>query len=131
MLFQLILIMNPRALTICILALLFVGCSTISDNATTKTPAANTAPSPTAASTAKRVTNGDYPGKGQVTKINSDLGSFEMDHEEIVGVMPPMRMEFYVSDKKLLNGLAVGDQIDFTLRYKDGTEVVTAISKSK
>lgn len=54
-----------------------------------------------------------------------------MDHEEIVGVMPPMRMEFYVSDKKLLNGLAVGDQIDFTLRYKDGTEVVTAISKSK
>ena len=34
--------------------------------------------------------NGDYPGKGKITKINNELGSVEMDHEVIVGVMPPM-----------------------------------------
>lgn len=54
-----------------------------------------------------------------------------MDHEEIVGVMPPMRMEFYVSDKKMLDGLEVGDDVDFTMRYKDATETIIKISKTK
>lgn len=86
-------------------------------------------PKPTA--TQPQVANGDYPGKGKVTKINLELGSVEMDHEEIVGVMPAMRMEFYVSDKKMLDGLNVGDAVDFTLRYKDHTETVVGISKAK
>jgi len=75
--------------------------------------------------------DGDYPGNGKVIKINLELGSVEMDHEEIVGVMPAMRMEFYMSDKKMLDGLSVGDAIDFTLRYKDRTETLVAISKAK
>ena len=112
------------------LAFCFVGCSAPAGNAPTKTPTSNAAstaaPSPTSSNRPK---NGDYPAKGTVTKINTELGSVEMDHDEIVGVMPAMRMEFYVTDKKLLNGLKVGDRIDFTLRYKDGTEIVTAISK--
>lgn len=54
-----------------------------------------------------------------------------MDHDEIKGVMPPMRMEFYVSDKKLLNGLAVGDKVEFTLRYKDHTETIVDIKKTR
>lgn len=74
--------------------------------------------------------NGDYDGKGVVTKVDLKIGSVEMDHEEIKGVMPPMRMEFYVSDKKMLDGLKVGDRVDFVLRYKDHTETVVNIKKA-
>src|SRR5688500_5676285 len=77
-------------------------------------PSVTSSPKPNA--TQSQVVNGDYPGKGKVTKINLELGSVEMDHEEIVGVMPAMRMEFFVSDKKLLDGLNIGDSVDFTLR---------------
>lgn len=86
-------------------------------------------PSPTPQPSPSVTKNGDYPGKGKVTKVNMEIGSVEMDHEEIVGVMPPMRMEFYVSDKKMLEKVSVGDAVDFTLRYKDGTETIVAISK--
>lgn len=59
------------------------------------------------------------------------LPSVELDHDDIPGVMPPMRMEFFVSDKKLLSGLAVGDRVEFVLRYKDRTETIVAIKKAK
>ena len=75
--------------------------------------------------------NGDYPAKGVVTKINTEAGSIELDHEEIVGVMPKMIMEFFVSDKKLLDGLRVGDKVDFVLRYKEPTETIVDIKKAK
>ena len=73
--------------------------------------------------------NGDYPGTGKVTKINLQLGSVELDHDEIKEVMPKMIMEFFVSDKDLLKGIKVGDMIDFKLRYKDGQETIIEIKK--
>ena len=73
--------------------------------------------------------NGDYPGKGVVTKIDIKLGSIELNHEEIKDMMPAMQMEFYVADKKLLDGLKVGDKVDFVLRYKDPTETIVNIKK--
>jgi Cu(I)/Ag(I) efflux system protein CusF len=75
--------------------------------------------------------NGDYPGTGVITKINSQLGSIELDHNEIVGVMPAMKMEFFVSDKSLLDGLSVGEKVQFTVRYKDHTETIVDIKKPK
>jgi Cu/Ag efflux protein CusF len=66
-----------------------------------------------------------------VTKINNELGSIELDHEEIVGVMPKMIMEFFVSDKSVLKPFAVGDTVEFTLRYRDGQETIIAIEKSE
>ena len=92
-------------------------------------PAAKASPSPTPVPTSTVPKNGDYDGKGVVTKINLEMGSVEMDHEEIKGVMPPMRMEFFVSDKKMLDGLKIGDKVDFVLRYKDHTETVVQIKK--
>src|SRR5687767_1461460 len=86
----------------------------------TKPAATQAAPvSPTPVPTSSVTKNGDYDGKGVVTKIDLELGSVEMDHEEIKDLMPPMKMEFYVSDKKLLEDLKVGDKVDFVLRYKD------------
>ena len=91
-------------------------------------PAASVTPEPTA-STPK---NGDYPGKGVVTKIKLEGdGSIEVDHEEIKDLMPPMLMEFFVSDKKMLDGLKVGDKIDFVIRYKDRTETIVSIKKAQ
>jgi len=75
--------------------------------------------------------NGDYPGKGKITKINNELGSVELKHEEIKDVMPAMQMEFFVSDKSLLKGLNVGDNAEFILRYNNGQETIISLSKTK
>jgi Cu(I)/Ag(I) efflux system periplasmic protein CusF len=75
--------------------------------------------------------NGKYDAKGVVTKINTKLGSVEIDHEDIPGMMPRMIMEFYVQDKKMLDGLAVGDKVDFVLEYKHPTETIAEIKKTK
>lgn len=68
-------------------------------------------------------------GKGVVTKINTELGSVELNHEEIKGMMPAMQMEFYVSDKKMLDGLKIGDKVDFVLEDNAGAEQITSIVK--
>lgn len=75
--------------------------------------------------------DGNYEGKGTVTKINNELGSVEVNHEDIKDLMPAMQMEFYVKDKALLKGLAVGDKVDFTVEYKHPTEIISAIEKAK
>ena len=106
---------------------LFAGCPTSSNRSTP----ANRQASSTPLKTPFVPKNGDYPGKGKITKINNDLGSVELNHEEIKDVMPAMQMEFFVSDKALLKGLKVGDEVDFTLRYNKGQETIVAISKTK
>ena len=68
---------------------------------------------------------------GVVTKINLELGSVELDHDEIKGIMPAMQMEFYVSDKKMLEGLQVGDKVNFVLEDDAGAERIVGIRKSR
>lgn len=75
--------------------------------------------------------DGNYDGKGTVTKINYEGGSIEINHEEMKDLMPAMQMEFFVKDKALLNGLAVGDKVDFVLEYKHPTEIITSIKKAQ
>ena len=104
----------------------FLGCGT-ADIKTTNT-AANT---PQTTGNPPSPKDGDYAGKGTVTKIDLVSGSVEMDHEAVAGLMPAMIMEFFVSDKALLNGLALGDKVDFTILYKGGTETITKIGKTK
>ena len=107
------------------------GCSERSvKNTAPASPKPSATASPTPVPTTATPKNGDYNAKGVVTKIDLGVGSVELDHEDIPGLMPPMRMEFYVSDKKLLDGVKVGDKVDFVLRYKDHTETVVSIKKS-
>ena len=80
---------------------------------------------------AKTPKNGTYNGKGKVTKINLELVSVELDHEEIKDLMPRMIMEFFVSEKGELEKLKIGDQVDFVLEYKDGQENIIRIEKTK
>lgn len=83
----------------------------------------------TEATAAKTPADGLYQSKGVVTKINNDLGSVEMDHENIPDLMPAMRMEFSVKNKAMLKPIAVGDTVNFTIDYKQGTETIIAIGK--
>lgn len=72
-----------------------------------------------------------FDGKGVVTKINLELVSVELDHEEIKGLMPKMTMEFYVKEKSELEKLKVGDAVDFVLEDNAGAEQITSIKKAK
>jgi len=74
--------------------------------------------------------DGNYEAKGEITKINLEGGSIEIKHENVEGLMPAMQMEFFVKDKAMLKGLAVGDRVDFVLEYKHPTEIITSIKKA-
>ncbi len=87
--------------------------------------------SPTPVPSASFPANGNYNGRGKISKINDSLPSVEMDHEAIAGLMPAMQMEFYVKDKALLEGLNVGDAVEFVLEYKHPAETIVGIKKVK
>ncbi len=70
-------------------------------------------------------------GTGLVTKINLEIGSVELKHEEIKGMMPAMQMEFYVGEKKELEPLKIGDHVVFTLEDNQGAERIINISKTE
>lgn len=92
------------------------------------TGTANVAPNASAADKTKIRT---FSGKGVVTKINLELGSVALDHEEIKGFMAAMEgMEFYVSDKKMLDNLKIGDRVDFVLEDNAGAERIVNIKKN-
>jgi Cu(I)/Ag(I) efflux system periplasmic protein CusF len=70
-----------------------------------------------------------YQAVGRVVSLNLHRPSIEIDHEDIIGLMPAMKMEFFVKQKSLLDGLKAGDQIDFSLDNGVGGLVITRISK--
>ena len=70
-----------------------------------------------------------FQGVGIVKALNPKLPAIEIDHEEVVGLMPAMQMEFPVTQAALLEGLAVNDRIDFTVVDDKGQMTVTAIKK--
>ena len=108
---------------------IFAGCEkSVSE---TKSPNVKQAQTATVAPvpTASIPKDGNYNGKGTVTKINNEIGSVELNHEDIKDLMPAMQMEFYVKDKALLKDLSVGDKVDFTVEYKHPTEIISAIKK--
>ncbi len=84
-------------------------------------------PSPNAAPDKPKVKT--FDGTGIITKINLEIGSVELDHEEIKGLMPKMIMEFYVSDKKMLDGLKIGDKVNFVLEDDAGAEQIIKIKR--
>lgn len=70
-----------------------------------------------------------YHGTGVVKATDPKRPSIEIDHQEIVGLMPAMTMEFYVKDKSLLASLNPGDHITFTLENGIGGIKITEIHR--
>ena len=90
-------------------------------------PTASTTPTPSATATATPANT--YQGVGVVKSIDPNVPAIEIDHEEIVGLMQGMQMEFRVTDAALLNGLAVNDRVDFTIDNNTGEMKIIAIKK--
>jgi Cu(I)/Ag(I) efflux system periplasmic protein CusF len=88
-------------------------------------PLATPAPSTPAAATPANT----YHGVGIVKSIDPKVPAIEIDHEEIIGLMQGMQMEFPVTDSALLNGLAVNDRVDFTIDNAKGEMKIIAIKK--
>lgn len=74
----------------------------------------------------------DYPlVKGVVRKIDLASGRISIKHEEIPNLnMPGMTMSFLTQDSQILNGLAVGDKINFVADEIDGELMVLWIEKT-
>lgn len=70
-----------------------------------------------------------YQGVGVVKSLNPQRPGIEIDHEEIVGLMQAMQMEFPVSDASLLNGIGVNDRVDFTVDNAIGEMKIVALKK--
>jgi Cu/Ag efflux protein CusF len=57
--------------------------------------------------------NALFRGIGIVTAIDPATGSLTINHQEIVGLMPPMEMLFHVDSRALSDGVKPGDKIEF------------------
>lgn len=68
-----------------------------------------------------------YRTVGVIEKINAEKGVVTINHEKIEGFMPAMTMDFNVRRKSMLNGLQVGDKVDFDI--EDRTLSIVRISK--
>ncbi|HKE58206.1 MAG TPA: copper-binding protein [Pyrinomonadaceae bacterium] len=70
-----------------------------------------------------------YQATGVVKSLNPSVPSIEIEHGDIQGLMPAMKMDFHVQDRSLLNGLAAGDRIQFTIENGVGGLKITQIKK--
>jgi len=72
-----------------------------------------------------------WSGYGIVRVIAPEINRIFIDHGEIRGLMEAMTMAFEPGDPKLLNGLAPGDQVRFTLQKKGERLLLIAIEKGE
>jgi Cu/Ag efflux protein CusF len=70
-----------------------------------------------------------WSARGVVRVLAPEIKRIFIDHEDIPGLMEAMTMAFEPEDPTLLNGLAPGDQISFTLRKRGERLVLIAIEK--
>lgn len=68
--------------------------------------------------------------QGQVTRIDTSTGKVTIRHGEIKSIdMPPMTMVFTAKPKSTLDGLKVGDKIDFVATQENNVLFVTKVVK--
>ena len=108
--------------------IIFLALTLMSACAKQAGPTPSNSPTPASGPAAAVQTN-TYQGVGTVKSLNPKAPAIEIDHEEIVGLMPAMQMEFPVTESALLNGIAVNDRIDFTIENGTGEMKVIAIKK--
>jgi len=53
----------------------------------------------------------------------------EIDHGEIKDLMPAMEMEFWVRDSSLMDGVRVGDKVDFVVVEDSKGQYLTELKK--
>lgn len=69
---------------------------------------------------------------GEVTKIDAAQARVTLKHKGVKNLdMPPMTLTFRVADPKMLQGLAVGDEVRFTADKVNGSYTVTSMVKAR
>ena len=73
---------------------------------------------------------GSWSTEGTVVFIAEDQSYVEIDHEEVDGYMPAMKMPFHADDPAILEGIAVGDRVEFQFTRPEGARhVLSSIKK--
>ena len=73
---------------------------------------------------------GPITSTGTVTEVDAGAGTITISHEPIEAVSwPAMTMQFSAESPVILQGIAVGDSVSFTLKSATETSVVTSIQK--
>ena len=67
--------------------------------------------------------------RGIVRSLIPKLGAVFLTHEALPGLMDAMTMGFEADDPKLLDGLAAGDSVRFTVRREGEKLILVAIEK--
>jgi Cu/Ag efflux protein CusF len=67
--------------------------------------------------------------RGIVRSLIPKLGAVFLTHEALPGLMDAMTMSFETDDPKLLDGLAPGDLVRFTVRREGEKLILVAIEK--
>ncbi len=70
-------------------------------------------------------------GHGFVRGVSPDHKSVTLEHGDIPGVMMAMTMDFAVANAGLLEGIDVGDEVDFKVVDQGGAYLVTELSEAK
>jgi Cu/Ag efflux protein CusF len=69
------------------------------------------------------------PGHGVVRGLDAQATAVTIEHDEIPGLMMAMTMPFSVDDPAILDGVAVGDEVDFLVKQDGDRYVVTQIRR--
>jgi len=73
----------------------------------------------------------NHAGRGSIVSIDQKRATVTLKHEEIKGLMPPMTMEFPIQPAEILNGLHVGDRVQFTLNVYRGDFTIMSVEKEQ
>jgi Cu/Ag efflux protein CusF len=79
--------------------------------------------------TARSSIDATWSARGIVQVVAPEINRIFIEHGDIPGLMEAMSMAFEPEDPKLLNGLAPGDQVRFTLQKKGERLMLVAIQK--
>jgi Cu/Ag efflux protein CusF len=70
-----------------------------------------------------------FEARGVIRAVLQEINVVVLSHDDISGFMPSMTMGFRIRDPQLLQGLAVGDTVVFTLKGVPPNLVIVGIAK--
>jgi mono/diheme cytochrome c family protein len=71
-----------------------------------------------------------FRSSGVLKNIDTEGRSVTIDHEEIEGYMAAMEMTWPVRDRVALDGLSLGDRVDFEIETVEASTFVTTLTKT-
>jgi Cu(I)/Ag(I) efflux system protein CusF len=82
------------------------------------------------AESAASAPTGPVSGAGTVTAIDTAAGTVTINHESIAAISwPSMNMQFTAEDPAILQGIAVGDRVNFELKSATETSTITMVQR--